>query len=1076
MTTSTLSYVHRLVAVVLIGALGFLAACDDDDDGMVDPPIEDDGTIADIVGDDDSFSTLLGLLQGEDLTDALGEEDATFTVFAPTNAAFGPYDLDAIAGTEGAVGEILRYHVVQGAAVASGDLTDGQTIETLAGDELTVSLRDGNVFIDGAQVTQPDVEADNGIIHVIDRTLIGNQNLANVAAFVNETSVLFDTVAGAGLGEAFADAEQWTVFGPNNATFENADLSGFSEEEIAQILQYHAVAGSATTSTALLDLLAEGEVTLTTVQGEDLTIALDGDQVVFNDGQATLDVANLDYFASNGILHVIDGLLLPPSLVPATTIADVVAGDENFSTLLAALQAADLVDPLADEEATFTVFAPNNDGFAPINTDVLLAQPALSEVLGYHVIPDAEIAAADLSEGDNPVTTLAGEELTVVVNDDGVFIEGSEVVNFDIEADNGIIHVLDRTLLGNQNLANVVQFTAETEELFGAVGNAGLADAFVNADGWTVFGPNNATFENADLSGFSDAEIAEVLQYHVFPDGLTSSGDLLQLLSDNGGEVTLTTLQGEDLTIAQDGEEIVFNDSDDGPQATLDLSNLDYFGSNGILHVIDGLLLPPSLVPATTIADVVAGDENFSTLLAALQAADLVDPLADEEATFTVFAPNNDGFAPINTDVLLAQPALSEVLGYHVIPDAEIAAADLSEGDNPVTTLAGEELTVVVNDDGVFIEGSEVVNFDIEADNGIIHVLDRTLLGNQNLANVVQFTAETEELFGAVGNAGLADAFVNADGWTVFGPNNATFENADLSGFSDAEIAEVLQYHVFPDGLTSSGDLLQLLSDNGGEVTLTTLQGEDLTIAQDGEEIVFNDSDDGPQATLDLSNLDYFGSNGILHVIDGLLLPPSLTATAIADARALPDGEVVTIEGVLTRGKGRYLFFQDDTAGIMLFDFAGFNDELDSGDLAIGDLVRVNGRMDTFNDQRQLRIDDDAFSISVISSGNALPEIPTITLDELNSNPEAYIHQLVRVESFTIEPDGDTTFDAGGADGNYTIDDGTDTGVLRLEGSDSSEYEGEPIPSGAVTFEGAVSRFQSTYQLHLALESDLTVD
>jgi len=795
MTTSTLSYVHRLVAVVLIGALGFLAACDDDDDGMVDPPIEDDGTIADIVGDDDSFSTLLGLLQGEDLTDALGEEDATFTVFAPTNAAFGPYDLDAIAGTEGAVGEILRYHVVQGAAVASGDLTDGQTIETLAGDELTVSLRDGNVFIDGAQVTQPDVEADNGIIHVIDRTLIGNQNLANVAAFVNETSVLFDTVAGAGLGEAFADAEQWTVFGPNNATFENADLSGFSEEEIAQILQYHAVAGSATTSTALLDLLAEGEVTLTTVQGEDLTIALDGDQVVFNDGQATLDVANLDYFASNGILHV-----------------------------------------------------------------------------------------------------------------------------------------------------------------------------------------------------------------------------------------------------------------------------------------IDGLLLPPSLVPATTIADVVAGDENFSTLLAALQAADLVDPLADEEATFTVFAPNNDGFAPINTDVLLAQPALSEVLGYHVIPDAEIAAADLSEGDNPVTTLAGEELTVVVNDDGVFIEGSEVVNFDIEADNGIIHVLDRTLLGNQNLANVVQFTAETEELFGAVGNAGLADAFVNADDWTVFGPNNATFENADLSGFSDAEIAEVLQYHVFADGLTSSGDLLQLLSDNGGEVTLTTLQGEDLTIAQDGEEIVFNDSDDGPQATLDLSNLDYFGSNGILHVIDGLLLPPSLTATAIADARALPDGEVVTIEGVLTRGKGRYLFFQDDTAGIMLFDFAGFNDELDSGDLAIGDLVRVNGRMDTFNDQRQLRIDDDAFSISVISSGNALPEIPTITLDELNSNPEAYIHQLVRVESFTIEPDGDTTFDAGGADGNYTIDDGTDTGVLRLEGSDSSEYEGEPIPSGAVTFEGAVSRFQSTYQLHLALESDLTVD
>jgi len=364
MTTSTLSYVHRLVAVVLIGALGFLAACDDDDDGMVDPPIEDDGTIADIVGDDDSFSTLLGLLQGEDLTDALGEEDATFTVFAPTNAAFGPYDLDAIAGTEGAVGEILRYHVVQGAAVASGDLTDGQTIETLAGDELTVSLRDGNVFIDGAQVTQPDVEADNGIIHVIDRTLIGNQNLANVAAFVNETSVLFDTVAGAGLGEAFADAEQWTVFGPNNATFENADLSGFSDAEIAEVLQYHVFPDGLTSSGDLLQLLSDngGEVTLTTLQGEDLTIAQDGEEIVFNDSddgpQATLDLSNLDYFGSNGILHVIDGLLLPPSFTEDAAAVTITLDNDGasayFATSVDDADAADVVQ-LNENNAAITL-------------------------------------------------------------------------------------------------------------------------------------------------------------------------------------------------------------------------------------------------------------------------------------------------------------------------------------------------------------------------------------------------------------------------------------------------------------------------------------------------------------------------------------------------------------------------------------------------------------------------------------------------------------------------------------------------------------------------------------------------
>ncbi|NBB86233.1 MAG: hypothetical protein GVY12_08470 [Bacteroidetes bacterium] len=1036
MTTSTFSYLHRLVAVVLIGALGFLAACDDDTD-VVTPPIEDDGTIADIVADNDDFSTLLGLLQGEGLTDALGDEDATFTVFAPTNAAFGPYDLDAIAGAEGAVGEILRYHVVQGAAVAAGDLTDGQTIETLAGDELTVSLRDGDVFIDGSQVTQPDVEADNGIIHIIDRTLIGNQDLANVAAFVNETSALFDAVAGAGLGEAFAGAEQWTVFGPNNATFENADLSGFTEEEIAQILQYHAVAGSATTSTALLGLLADGEVTLDTVlEGEQITIALDGEEVVFNGGQATLDVANLDYFASNGILHVIDGLLLPPALAPAevelqsqaldltasdsellvtgitaaagqTVVITTDNGDGDFTgeTVVGSLE---LTENLQDGSVLVDVAGANpEDHAAHISTDgTVEGVTATSETAAIYAV--AQFSWNDESY-DAPTSTVTVDAIEILYNG----TVGEDLVSIDLHAvSDGAIGAF--VGISQEDLAiNTVHndVTIDVLEPRGGGDDAPRAETTID--------------ETADFFAMT----------HLGAAGTDANGDRIPAqrpaLLTTTPEGSFAPLVGDFATVEITGE------------------------------------------AAVTIADVVAGDENFSTLLTALQEANLVDPLADETGTFTVFAPNNAAFGPINVDVLVQQPELGDVLGYHVVSGQAIAAADLAEGDNTVTTLAGDELTVVREGDNVFVEGSQVIQADIETDNGIIHVIDRTLLGNQNLANVAWFVDETLELYNAVVGFGLADAFINADGWTVFGPNNATFENADLSGFSDAEVAEVLQYHVFADDTVDSASLLALLDNSGGEITLSTLQGEDLTIALDGEQVVFNEG----QATLDATNLDYFGSNGILHVIDGLLLPPSLApATAISDARALADDEVVTIEGVLTRGKGRYLFFQDDTAGIMLFDFAGFNDELDSGDLAIGDLVRVNGRMDTFNDQRQLRIDDDAFSISVLSSGNALPAIPTITLNELNSNPEDYIHQLVRVESFTIDPDGDATFAAGGGAGNYTIDDGTDTGVLRLEGSNSSEYEGEPIPSGSVTFEGVVSRFQSTYQLHLALESDLTVD
>ena len=584
---------------VLLGAAALslaVAACDSDDSVTPPEPDPEVETIADVVASDPNFSTLLGLLQDAGLVDAVADEDATLTVFAPTNAAFAPYDAAVLTASAEVAQEVLLHHVIGGVAVTSDQLSDGQRVETLAGDELLVRIVDGQVFIDGSRVSTADVETDNGVIHVIDRVLVGNQNLATVASVVNQTQTLFDVVVDAGLGDAFAEAEDWTVFAPNNAAFAAAAevLAGLDPEQVVEILQYHVLPSGVVNSTDLLALLASegGEVSVPTAQGEDVVITQNGNQIVFNGGQATLDVSSLDFYASNGIIHLIDGILLPEAYRPVTTIADVVAESDDFSTLLAALQAADLVDALADAEATFTVFAPTNDAFGPINVGALLEnEDALAEVLTYHVVAGSAIASGALEEGDNVVTTLAGDELTVTLTADGeVFIEGAQVTTADVETDNGVIHVIDGVLLGNQNLANVVTFVAETEELLGVVVEAGLASAFVEAEGWTVFGPNNATFQAADLSGFSAEQIVAILQYHVFAEGVVASGDLLGLLADNDGEITIPTAQGEDLTITQTEAGIVFN----GDQATLDLDNLDYFGSNGIVHVIDGILLPPS--------------------------------------------------------------------------------------------------------------------------------------------------------------------------------------------------------------------------------------------------------------------------------------------------------------------------------------------------------------------------------------------------------------------------------------------------------------------------------------------------
>ncbi len=873
---------QRLTA--LLGAMALavvLVACDSDSTSPDPPPAEEDPTIAEIVAADGQFSTLLTILQAAGAVETLDDRESTFTVFAPVNAAFAPYNVDALAGDEEVLGQVIQYHVVEGAAVQSSELSDGQTITTLAGDDLLVRIIDGNVYVDGSRVTTADVMADNGVVHVIDRVMVGNQNLATVAGAVNATSTLFEVVVSVGLGEAFAGADGWTVFAPSNAAFAAIEetLGELSEEQIQEILQFHVLPEGVTNSTDLLALLGDndGEVSVPTATGEEVVITQEGDgSISFNGGQASLDLDNLDYFASNGIIHLIDGVLLPEAYRPSQTIADIVAGDADFSPLLAAVQAAGLAEALADEEATFTVFAPNNAGFAPINVDVLLGQEAaLAAVLGYHVIPDAAIESGDLEDGAT-VTTLAGDELTVSIDGEGnVSIGGSNVIAADVSADNGVIHVIDRTLLGNQNLANVTWFLNETAALYDVVVDVGLGNAFAEAEEWTVFAPTNAAIAVAEeeVGELEDEQIIEILQYHVIAgDERITSGDLVALLEAGEGELSVATAQGEEITfrVEEDGSISV-----NGGQASLDLDNLDYHASNGIIHLIDGVLLPEAYRPSQTIADVVAGDEDFSTLLAALEAADLVPALADTEATFTVFAPNNDAFGPINVGALLGQPeALASVLGFHVIPDAAIESGDLEDGAT-VTTLAGDELTVSVDGEGnVSIGGSSVTSADIGTDNGVIHVIDRTLLGNQNLGNVVAFVNETETLFQVVVDFGLADAFVGAENWTVFGPDNATFAEADLSGLSEEEVQAVLQYHVIAgDAPIFSAALVALLEENEGEIAVETAQGEELTIAVVDGDIVFNDG----QATLNLELLDIDGSNGVLHVIQGLLLPPSFT-------------------------------------------------------------------------------------------------------------------------------------------------------------------------------------------------------
>ena len=312
----------RLVqALALLVLVGSLAACDGGDDPTT-PPMETPSTLADLVGQQDNLTTLAAAVEAAGLGDALSGDDA-LTVFAPSNAAFEALTVDDLTSNTELLTEVLQYHIVSGPVLA-GDLSDGQTIETLQGDQLRVSISDGTVRINGATVTTADVQADNGVAHIIDGVLLENRTAVERLSVTAATQTIAGAVETAGLSDAFAGAQNWTVFTPVEEAFDGVDLTAFSQADLAEILQYHVIVdedGGPITSTELIGLLEDnnGEVSVEALQGENITFTQQEDgTIVLNGGQATLVADGLDIYTDNftNIAHLIDGVLLPSAFRP----------------------------------------------------------------------------------------------------------------------------------------------------------------------------------------------------------------------------------------------------------------------------------------------------------------------------------------------------------------------------------------------------------------------------------------------------------------------------------------------------------------------------------------------------------------------------------------------------------------------------------------------------------------------------------------------------------------------------------------------------------------------------------------
>lgn len=303
----------KYLPLLMLLGVGTLTACNDDDD--IDP-VNEKESIVDIVVRDQNFSTLEAALTKADLVEAFSAA-GPFTVFAPTNAAFqaaGITNLDDYTAEE--LQEILLYHVVNG-KVNSSNLQDGQEVTALNESDFFISLNDG-VFVNGnTEVTTADVEATNGVIHVIDRTLVPpSQDLVEIAVAAGFTR-LAEAVTEAGLVGTLQGDGPFTVFAPTNAAFDalyqRLGVSGpaaIDDETLVAVLTYH-VLGARLFSSDLSD-----GATPTTLQSGTLEINL-GNNVTITDkdpGSADATVTSTDILGTNGVIHVIDQILLPVAL------------------------------------------------------------------------------------------------------------------------------------------------------------------------------------------------------------------------------------------------------------------------------------------------------------------------------------------------------------------------------------------------------------------------------------------------------------------------------------------------------------------------------------------------------------------------------------------------------------------------------------------------------------------------------------------------------------------------------------------------------------------------------------------
>ena len=532
-------------------------------------------------------------------------------------------------------------------------------------------------------------------------------------------------------------------------------------------------------------------------------------------GIATITLGNVQ--AKNGIAHVIDRVLLPLF----QNVWEIADSFDKFKLLLTAVDVAKLTETLKGP-GPFTVFAPTNDAFeilikflAPLHVtfDDILRIPTLKDIILYHVIGDF-LFSSDLIRQPH-WTTLTSDAQTInilprgnaelhIIDQQQSLTGIAKVTLSNVQAKNGIAHVIDRVLLPLfPTVISIAVYSRNLEILLSGYGP------------FTVFAPTDEAF----LRLFAEINIniedllwipslKEILLYNVLG-AYVETDDLVM--------EKIPTINGQSIKAVKEGKTVTIIDAQSDPSFII-LG--DVKAKNGIAHVIDRVLLPLF----DNLAHIGYSFRDYSIAMRAFEITDSVEYPLRAPGPWTAFAPTNEALfilmdqLRITLDQLYALPMLKRVLFGHVMP-GYFLAQDFITG--PYEALHGYKNFINVDnldrkDNGFIVNGMHVVDSqdhvahvmfgNVEAFNGVVHVIDRTLVMRfESILEVAEAISDYDILVKLIYAAGL-DELLRFDFFcpiTAFAPTNAAFHRLMFEfkiTFEDLinmpKLREIVLYHL----------------------------------------------------------------------------------------------------------------------------------------------------------------------------------------------------------------------------------------------------------------------------------------